>query len=79
MTPLALRQAALLLLQILDILVRNRNKRIWIQLRILLFLSVTFKTATKIYFLRRFSAYYFWQVYLHHFSKIKSHKEVTKQ
>jgi hypothetical protein len=25
------------------------------------------------------SAYYFLKVYLHHFSKIKSHKEVTKQ
>jgi hypothetical protein len=26
-----------------------------------------------------FSAYYFLKVHLHHFSKIKSHKEVTKQ
>jgi hypothetical protein len=26
-----------------------------------------------------FFAYYFLKVHLHHFSKIKSHKEVTKQ
>jgi hypothetical protein len=27
----------------------------------------------------KFSAYYFLKVHLRHFSKIKSHKEVTKQ
>ncbi len=41
-------------------------------MRILLFLSVTFKTPTK-------NAYSFLKVHLHHSSKIKSHKEVTKQ
>jgi hypothetical protein len=30
-------------------------------------------------FLQSFSAYYFLKVHLHHFSKIKSQKEVTKQ
>ncbi len=29
--------------------------------------------------LKRFSAYYSLKVHLHHFSKIKSQKEVTKQ
>jgi len=33
----------------------------------------------KLIFLNSFSAYYFWKVHLHHFSKIKSQKEVTKQ
>jgi hypothetical protein len=28
---------------------------------------------------KRFSAYYFLKVLLHHFSKVKSQKEVTKQ
>jgi hypothetical protein len=28
---------------------------------------------------KKFSGYYFWKVHLHHFSKIKSQKEVTKQ
>jgi hypothetical protein len=28
---------------------------------------------------KSFSAYYFFKVHLHHFSKIKSQKEVTKQ
>jgi hypothetical protein len=32
-----------------------------------------------IYFLKSFSAYYFLKLHLHHFSKIKSQKEVTKQ
>ncbi len=41
--------------------------------RILLFSSLTFKMSTKYYF------YYFLKVHLHDFSKIKSHKEVTKQ
>jgi hypothetical protein len=30
-------------------------------------------------FFKRFAAYYFLKVHLHHFSKIKSPKEVTKQ
>ncbi len=30
-------------------------------------------------FLKSFSAYYFLKVHLHHFSKIKSQKEVAKQ
>jgi hypothetical protein len=42
----------------------------WI--RILLFSSLTFKT-------QNFSAYYFLKLHLHHLSKTKSHKEVTKQ
>jgi hypothetical protein len=33
----------------------------------------------KLIFLKKFSAYYFWKVHLHYFSKIKSQKEVTKQ
>jgi hypothetical protein len=35
--------------------------------------------ADKNYFCQSFSAYYFLKVHLHHFSKIKSHKEVTQQ
>jgi hypothetical protein len=58
-----------LILSLCDILVR-----IWI----LLFSSVTFKTATKNLVLK-FFAYYFFKVHLHRFSKIKSHKEVTEQ
>jgi hypothetical protein len=33
----------------------------------------------KIIFFAKFSAYFFLKVHLHHFSKIKSKKEVTKQ
>jgi hypothetical protein len=33
----------------------------------------------KIIALKKFSAYYFLKVHLHHFSNIKSPKEVTKQ
>jgi hypothetical protein len=33
----------------------------------------------KLIFLKSLSAYYFLKVHLHHFSKIKSQKEVTKQ
>jgi hypothetical protein len=41
---------------------------------------VTFKMATKNYFfLLSFLVYYFLKLYLHNFSKIKSHREVTKQ
>ncbi len=47
--------------------------QIRMRIRILLFSSVTFKTSTK------FFAYYFLKVHLYHFSKLKSHKEVTKQ
>jgi hypothetical protein len=36
---------------------------------------IALKTQTKNYFF----AYYFLKVHLHHFSQIKSHKEVTKQ
>jgi hypothetical protein len=35
-------------------------------------------TKIKLYFLKK-SAYFFLKVHLHHFSKIKSQKEVTKQ
>jgi hypothetical protein len=61
-------------LWIRDILVRNRRLCNWI--RNLLFLSVTFNMHTKNYLF----AYYFLKVpvHLHHSSKIKSHKEVTK-
>jgi hypothetical protein len=55
---------------------RIRTSAQKIRLRILLFSSVTFKIATKNYL---FFAYYFLKLYLHHFSKIKSHKKVTKQ
>jgi hypothetical protein len=48
-------------------------------IRNLLFSSLTLKTPTKANFLYNFSAYYFLKVHLHHFSKIKSQKEVTKQ
>jgi hypothetical protein len=47
------------------------DKRIRIRLRILLFSSVTFNTATKNFFF----AYYFVKLHLHHFSNIYSHKE----
>ncbi len=47
------------------------------RIRILL---LTFKTPTQNYFLKEsFSAYYFLKVHSHHFPKIKSQKEVTKQ
>jgi hypothetical protein len=49
----------------------------WIQIRILLFSSLTFKAPTKNFFFPKISAYYFLKV--HHFSKIKSDKEDTKQ
>jgi len=49
--------------------------RIWIQL----FSSLTFKTPTKNYLFKSFSAYYFLKVHFHHFSMIKRQKEVTKQ
>ncbi len=63
-----------------DILVRIRIRgslplTYGIQLRILFFSSVTFKTSTK----NKFFAYYFLKVHLHHYSKIKSHKEVKKE
>jgi len=41
--------------------------------------SVTFKMPTKKIVLKSFSVYYFLKVLLHHFSKVKSQKEVTKQ
>ncbi len=48
-----------------------------IQIRILLFSSLTFKTPTK-NFLKKFSAFYFLKVHLHHFSKIKKSKRSHK-
>jgi hypothetical protein len=55
-------------LRICDIFLR-------IRIRILVFSTVTFKLTKKNYVF----AYYFLKLLLHHFSKIKSHKEVTKQ
>ncbi len=49
--------------------------QIRLRLRILLFSSVTFKTTTKNFFV----VFYFLKLHLNHFSKIKSHNEVTKQ
>ncbi len=46
-----------------------------IRLRILLFSSVTFTMATKKLFLS-FFAFFFLKLHLHHFSRIKSHKDV---
>jgi hypothetical protein len=46
-----------------------------IRIRILLFSSVPFKTSTKFFCLLG----YFLKVHLHHFSRIKSNKEITKQ
>jgi hypothetical protein len=41
---------------------------------------IDLKVANKKIKLKKvFSAYYFFKVHLHHFSKIKSQKEVTKQ
>ncbi len=51
----------------------------WVRIRILLFSILTFKTPTKNDFFLIFSAYYFGMVHLHHSSKIKIHKEVTKR
>jgi hypothetical protein len=53
----------------------------WIRIRIrILFSSLTFKMPTKHDFFKKgFSAYHFLKVHLHHFSKINSQKEVTKQ
>ncbi len=54
--------------------------RMQIQLQILLFSSVTFKIPTKNnFFSPRFYAYSFLKLHLHHYSKMKSHKEVTEQ
>ncbi len=54
--------------------VRFQN-RIRMQIRILLFSSVAFNTSTK-----NFLPITCWRyIYLHHFSKMKSHKEITKQ
>jgi hypothetical protein len=64
-------------LWIRDILVGIRISDQWI--RILPFSSLTFKTPTKKHFFLSFSPYYSLKVHLHHFNKIKSRKEVTKQ
>jgi hypothetical protein len=50
----------------------------WIRIRILLFSSLTFKTPTKNYFFKGFSAYYFLKVHLHNFSKLKKSKRSPK-
>ncbi len=65
-------------LQIRDILVWIRIRtpdlriRILFRIRILLFSSVTFKMKNK----NNYFASYFLQLHSHHFSRIKSHKEV---
>jgi hypothetical protein len=59
-----------------------RDILVLIRLRILLFSSLTFKNQDankKLIFSLSFCAYYFLKAHLHHFSEIKSHKEVTKQ
>jgi hypothetical protein len=40
---------------------------------------IDLQDAKKTYFFKKFPAYYFLKVHLHHFTKIKSPKEVTKQ
>ncbi len=55
----------------------TNGSRSWI--RILLFSSLAFKMPTKNKLKKTFSAYLFLKVHLHHFSKKKSPKEVTKQ
>jgi hypothetical protein len=40
---------------------------------------IDLQDANKINLKKSFSAYYFLKVHLHHFSKIKSPKEITKQ
>jgi hypothetical protein len=40
---------------------------------------IDLQDANKTLIIKNFSAYYFLKVHLHHFSKIKSQKEVTKQ
>jgi hypothetical protein len=58
--------------------IRASDQWIRIRLRILIFSSLTFKTPPKNNFFLSFYAYYFRKVRLHHFSHIKSNKEVTK-
>ncbi len=41
--------------------------------------TVTVMAIKNYYFFKRFFASYFSKLHLHHFLKIKSHKEVTKQ
>jgi hypothetical protein len=43
-----------------------------------IFISDLQDVNKKIFFLSLF-AYFFWKVHLHHFLKLKSHKEFTKQ
>jgi len=43
------------------------------------FFVLDLQDANKKTFFLSFSAYYFLKVHLHHFSKIKNHKEATKQ
>jgi hypothetical protein len=54
---------------------------LWLmRIRILLVSSLTFKMPTKNKFFKTsFCGYYFLKVLLHHFSKVKSQKEVAKQ
>jgi hypothetical protein len=56
---------------------RIRASDQWIRIRILLFSCLTFKTPTKNYFYIWVFCLLLLKVNLHHFSKIKSHKEVT--
>ncbi len=58
--------------------IRIRIRRIRKRIRILLFWSLSFKTPTKDFKKKIFCLLLF-EVHLHHFSKIKSPKEVTKQ
>jgi hypothetical protein len=53
--------------------------RLHIRLRIMLFSSVTFKMELKNVSFSVFFAHYFLKLHLYHFSRIKIHKEVTKQ
>ncbi len=59
--------------------VRIHDILMWIRIWILLFSSLTLKTPTKTNLEKCISACYVLKVHLHHFSKIKSPKEVTKR
>jgi hypothetical protein len=55
---------------------KDVNKELFFQLRVLHFWSVTFKMPKKFF---SFYYYYFLKAQLNHFSNIKSHREITKQ
>jgi hypothetical protein len=59
----------------LSAVLRIHDILVWIRIQINL--QVAYKKL--IFYLKVFSAYYFLKVHLHHYSKIKSQKEVTKQ